>query len=212
MINFEFSNSSTDLFNPQNYLDSVYDSFEFSRNVNQTEVIDEQDQYDDNFDDGADFDNILDNNENVIPLILGEIKSVGGLVGGSYGDDEEHLGVTQNSQEMFSYFDTSVGNAWIGPEYWRPSKNVTEKKPRAEGAKSRSKKDVPALTLKDLLVQGRNIHLPKSSFKSDNLLPKQDFNFNNDRMVSLFTRPKWKMGWQKRDGTIKKAVQEVQGF
>lgn len=146
------------------------------------------------------------------------------------GDGEFGLAT---STGILSSFDVSANKNWIGPEYWRPSRSIglscryfpskpsaikkeAEKAQNAVAKAEKKKKraviaatidfDAPPPDLRVILEGGKtSINLPKSSYrKSSHLLPEKDYNFTADKITSLFTRPKFKIAWRKRDGTARK--------
>jgi hypothetical protein len=85
-------------------------------------------------------------------------------------------------------------------------------------AKERKKRAAPIefdwdtpIVLATILEAGKTtINLAKTSYhKFSHVLPEKDYNFTLDRMTSLFTRPKFKIRFQKRDGTARKEVKEA---
>jgi hypothetical protein len=138
MKTFEFSSkeTSTALFNPQNYLDSACDNVDFHANVDEMPQQDYQPGFSDDDDDGEMMHQQYDveeyagqaaRRESIAAIndILGEMRSV--VISDDEGDGEigeEDASGLQTGMENFSFFDASANKNWIGPEYWRPSRSL----------------------------------------------------------------------------------------
>jgi hypothetical protein len=137
MKHFEFSSkeTSTALFNPQNYLDSACDNVDFHANVDEMPQQDYQPGFSDDEDDGEMMHRQYDvedfagqtaaKRQSIAALhdILGEMKSVVFSDDEGDGDNGDEEASQQAGLEAFSFFDASVNKNWIGPEYWRPSRS-----------------------------------------------------------------------------------------
>ncbi|KAJ3214615.1 hypothetical protein HK099_006783 [Clydaea vesicula] len=224
--NFKFSSDDTpySMFNPQKYLDSVHEMFSFNPDDDQDST---NDVHNANCDYDSDDNNFTDynrnpgfgepvhvntNESNDIPGIINEIENNERNV-----DDDAFLEVeealySQNDQEMFSYFQKSVNDNWIGPEYWKPKKEIKTKEELLQNtAKPKRKKpepinidfDGPPVNLSELFTTSKaTINLPKNKERVKSL-PSEDFNFNAEKMVSLFIKPDAKILWRTKDNKLK---------
>lgn len=133
---------------------------------------------------------------------------------GGYDPDSAQYGVTlaQSDQQdnILAYFDQALSKNWAGPEHWRIRKIKDASKP-AGPARTRKEKEpfeidfAAPLTaaLADAIytpaATASAISLPKSQWKSRtrNLLP-DDKHFNSKSLLSLFLKPKARIGARKR--------------
>ncbi|KAJ3278189.1 hypothetical protein HK104_002576 [Borealophlyctis nickersoniae] len=115
--------------------------------------------------------------------------------------DKDFVMMMSNEEDnVFSYFDTAMLRSWAGPEHWRsrPVKKDTGKaSPKKRAAKARPTvdfvggEDVPLDVL--FAPATGNTFLPKQAEKSLHLLP-DDMHFSSKDLLKLFLKPQCKVG------------------
>jgi len=115
-------------------------------------------------------------------------------------------GREMDQENILSYFDQALQNNWAGPEHWRIRKIKDSTKPSVPATKRREKEvfeidfasplsQATAKLLYTPAVSNSAISLPKSQWRSKtrNLLP-DDKHFNSKQLLSLFLKPKARIG------------------
>ena len=130
--------------------------------------------------------------------------------------------------DIMSYFDNALRKNWAGPEHWRIRKIKDNVKPSGPTTKRKEKEpfEIDFFSPLDLIqaeviytpaASNSAISLPKAQWisKTRNLLP-DDKHFNSRQLLSLFIKPKARMGSRKANvrsrrshvGTTQEAIPE----
>ncbi|KAB8336642.1 hypothetical protein FH972_020953 [Carpinus fangiana] len=133
---------------------------------------------------------------------------------GDYDPDSAQYGVAimhgENQDNILAYFDHALAKNWAGPEHWRIRKIKDASRP-AQSTRIRREKEPFEIDFSSSLTSNHadtiytpaittsSISLPKSQWKSRsrNLLP-DDKHFNSRSLLSLFLKPKARIGARKR--------------
>ncbi|KAI9596341.1 condensin complex subunit 2/barren [Syncephalis fuscata] len=110
--------------------------------------------------------------------------------------------MSNNNNDLFSYFDSALNKNWAGPQHWkllRPNKQLTSAEKTSQTVKTRKEKE----TFEIDFIKGdpvdmdalfapatASINLPKTHDRAEeqNLLPN-DLHFSARRLLSLFAKP-----------------------
>ncbi|KAI1390209.1 barren [Hypoxylon trugodes] len=157
------------------------------------------------------------------PYSVGADDGMPGVEGADGVDDEKgdyiiSMNRAKNSDKMhediLGYFDQALQKNWAGPEHWRIRKIKDANKPET-ATRQRKEKEPFEIDFKSPLDQklaetiftqaasNSAISMPKKDWKSKtrNLLP-DDKHFNSTQLLSLFLKPKARMGRRHRKGGL----------
>ncbi|KAH9902177.1 barren protein [Xylariomycetidae sp. FL2044] len=122
-------------------------------------------------------------------------------------NDEERM-----HEDILGYFDQALQKNWAGPEHWRIRKIKDANKPETSTRQRKEKEPFEidfsspldlklAETIYTQATSNAAISLPKKDWKSKtrNLLP-DDKHFNSTQLLSLFLKPKARLGRRSRFG------------